>query len=79
MEGWSRRTNDKAGITRIGFAIASVNQNTRQWARAALWRKTGQDFKQDKEAWAKRWDFQGNKPIDGTFLEPWGMPPQAEE
>ena len=28
------------------------NQNTRNWARAALSRKTGQDFAQDKQAWA---------------------------
>ena len=31
------------------------NQNTRNWARAALSRQTGQDFQQDKRAWAKWW------------------------
>jgi hypothetical protein len=55
------------------------NQNTRYWARAALSRKTGQDFKQDKRAWAKWWESQGNKPIDDKFLQPWVMPPQAKE
>ena len=55
------------------------NQNTRHWARAALSRKTGQDFKQDKQAWAKWWESQGNNPIDDKFLQPWVMPPQAKE
>jgi hypothetical protein len=34
------------------------NQNTRMWARAALARITGQDFKQDKEAWEAWWKKQ---------------------
>lgn len=55
------------------------NQNTRQWARAALSRKTGQDFKQDKQAWAKWWESQGNKPIDGGLLQPWVPPPQSKQ
>ncbi len=50
------------------------NENTRNWARAALSRKTGQDFKQDKQAWAKWWLAQGNKPIDEQLLKPAGKP-----
>ncbi len=47
------------------------NQNTRHWARAALARQTGQDFKQDKQAWAKWWESQGHDPIDAELLKPW--------
>ena len=47
------------------------NQNTRNWARAALSRKTGQDFKQDKQAWADWWRTQGNEPIEEKLLKPW--------
>ena len=51
------------------------NQNTRFWARAALARKTGHDFKQDKHAWAKWWQDQGHRPIPKEFLKPWEAPP----
>lgn len=47
------------------------NQNTRNWARAALARQTGQDLKQDKQAWANWWQAEGQKPIDPKLLEPW--------
>jgi hypothetical protein len=46
------------------------NQNTRMWARAALARTTGQDFKQDKQAWAEWWQSQGHEPIDAALVEP---------
>ena len=46
---------------------------------AALSRKTGQDFKQDKQAWAKWWESQGNNPIDDKFLQLWVPPPQSKE
>jgi hypothetical protein len=52
------------------------NQNTRFWARAALARKAGQDFKQDKQAWAKWWQDQGHPPVDKQFLEPYQTPPK---
>ncbi|MFH0794003.1 MAG: hypothetical protein V2A74_08225 [bacterium] len=52
------------------------NQNTRNWARAALARKTGQDFTQDKQAWANWWQSQGHEPIAGEFLKPYTPPPQ---
>ena len=35
------------------------NQNTRMWARAALARKTGKDFKDDKQAWTDWWNEEG--------------------
>ena len=46
------------------------NQNTRNWARAALSRETGQDFKKDKLAWAKWWQSQGHEPVAAEFLRP---------
>ena len=52
------------------------NQNTRNWARAALSRKTGQDFLKDKAAWAKWWQEQGHDPLDEKFLKPTPVPPQ---
>jgi len=55
------------------------NQNTRHWARAALSRKTGQDFRQDKQAWAKWWHDQGHAPIDEKFLKPWEKPTKIEK
>ena len=51
------------------------NQNTRFWARAALARKTGQDLKQDKQAWAKSWQDQGHPLIDQKLLKPYEPPP----
>lgn len=47
------------------------NQNTRNWARAALARKTGQDFGQDKLAWANWWRSQGHDAIQPEFLKSW--------
>ena len=55
------------------------NQNTRFWARAALARKTGQDFKQDKQAWAKWWQDQGHTPIDKDLLKPYEAPPAPDQ
>jgi hypothetical protein len=54
------------------------NQNTRFWARAALARKTGQDLKQDKQAWARWWQEQGHPAVDKNFLKPYEPPPQNE-
>ena len=50
------------------------NQNTRNWARAALARHTGQDFGQDKTAWAAWWKDQGHEPVATAFLAPWSPP-----
>jgi len=46
------------------------NQNTRKWARAALARKTGQDFAEDKQAWAKWWQEHGHDAISPELLKP---------
>jgi hypothetical protein len=46
------------------------NQNTRKWARAALSRKLGQDFAEDKQAWAKWWQEHGHVAINQEFLQP---------
>ena len=51
------------------------NQNTRMWAQAALSRTTGQDFKQDKQAWADWWKSQGHDAIDTALLKPYQAPP----
>jgi hypothetical protein len=74
----ARQESDEA-VPLLVSLVDHGNQNTRQWARAALSRKTGQDFQQDKQAWAQWWQFQGNNPIDSKFLQPWMMPPQAKE
>lgn len=50
------------------------NQNTRNWSRAALSRQTGQDFKQDKQAWARWWQEQGHNPIAEILLKPYEAP-----
>ena len=55
------------------------NQNTRLWARAALWRQTHQDFKQDKQAWAKWWQENGHPPIGEPFLRPYEPPAPAKK
>lgn len=54
------------------------NQNTRMWARAALARHTGQDFKEDKAAWAKWWQAQGHPPVEPKYLEPWQPPAEVK-
>jgi len=46
------------------------NQNTRLWARAALSRMAGDDFKTDKAAWNKWWVAKGHDAIDARLLRP---------
>ena len=53
------------------------NQNTRFWARAALARMAGDDFKADKQAWNKWWVGQGHEAIDDKLLKPY-TPPRSE-
>ena len=50
------------------------NQNTRFWARAALARMAGDDFKTDKPAWNKWWVGKGHKAIDEKLLKPYAPP-----
>ena len=54
------------------------NQNTRMWAVAALSRKTGQDLRKDKRAWAAWWQAQGHQAIEKKFLQPWTPPGKTE-
>lgn len=54
------------------------NQNTRFWARAALARMAGNDFKTDKQAWNKWWIGQGHAPINPDMLKPF-TPPTAKK
>jgi HEAT repeat protein len=52
------------------------NQNTRFWARAALARMAGNDFKDDKQAWNKWWVGTGREAIDAKLLKPFTPPVQ---
>lgn len=69
----ARQESDDAVPVLVGL-VDHGNQNTRHWARAALSRKTGQDFKQDKQAWAKWWQDQGHDAIDEKYLKPTEAP-----
>jgi HEAT repeat protein len=71
----ARQQSDKAVPLLISL-VDHGNQNTRKWARAALARHTGQDFKQDKQAWAQWWEAEGHEPIEDGLLKPW-QPPSA--
>ena len=73
------RQNSDAAVPLLISLVDHGNQNTRFWARAALARKTKQDLKQDKQAWAKWWQEQGNDPIDDQFLKPWQPASAVEE
>jgi len=69
----ARQQSDEAVPLLISL-VDHGNQNTRNWARAALARTMGQDFKQDKPAWAKYWEGQGHKPVGSEFLKPTEKP-----
>ena len=72
----ARQESEEAVPMLIGL-VDHGNQNTRFWARAALARKTGQDFKQDKQAWAKWWQEQGHAGLDKELLKPYEPPTQT--
>ena len=74
----ARQESDEAVPLLISL-VDHGNQNTRFWARAALARKTGQDFKQDKPAWAKWWQGQGHGVIDKELLKPYEAPAVPEK
>jgi hypothetical protein len=74
----ARQESDEAVPLLISL-VDHGNQNTRFWARAALARKTGQDFKQDKQAWAKWWQEQGHAAIEKDLLKPYEAPPVPEK
>ena len=73
----ARQDSDLAVPLLIGL-VDHGNQNTRMWARAGLSRKTGQDFKEDKQAWAEWWQAQGHEAIDDELLKPWKAPASEE-
>jgi hypothetical protein len=66
----ARHESDEA-VPLLVSLVDHGNQNTRHWARAALARKTGKDFGQDKQTWAKWWQEQGHGAIDPERLKPW--------
>jgi hypothetical protein len=70
----ARQESDEAVPLLISL-VDHGNQNTRMWARAALARKTGRDFKQDKQAWAAWWEEQGHDQVDPALLKAWAAPP----
>ena len=71
----ARQESDEAVPLLISL-VDHGNQNTRKWARAALARKTGEDFQEDKPSWAAWWEEQGHPPVDEHLLEPY-QPPTA--
>lgn len=64
------RQESDAAVPLLVSLVDHGNTNTRKWARAALARITGQDFKEDKRAWAAWWQEQGHPPIAEEFLQP---------
>ena len=68
------RQQSKAAVPLLISLVDHGNQNTRFWARGALARMAGDDFKADKEAWNKWWVGQGNESIDPKLLKPWKSP-----
>jgi hypothetical protein len=72
------RQESPAAVPLLVSLVDHGNQNTRFWARAALARMAGDDFKTDKQAWNKWWVAAGHEPIDAKLLKP-NTPPPAEE
>jgi len=68
------RQNSDEAVPLLISLVDHGNQNTRLWAEAALVRKTGQEFRKDKQAWAKWWEREGHQPIEQKYLEPWRPP-----
>lgn len=65
----ARQTSTDA-VPQLISLVDHGNQNTRFWARAALARISGEDFKTDKQAWNRWWISQGHASIDPALLEP---------
>src|SRR5439155_5160197 len=72
------RQESPAAVPLLVSLVDHGNQNTRFWARAALSRLAGDDFKTDKQAWNKWWTAAGHDPIDAKLLKPY-TPPPAEQ
>jgi len=78
VAGLARQESDEAVPLLVGL-VDHGNQNTRMWARAALARRTGQDFKQDKQAWAAWWKAEGHESIETGAVKPAEGARPAEE
>lgn len=73
------RQDDPSVVPVLVPLVDHGNQNTRMWARASLVRLTGQNFGDDKKAWAKWWNDSGHQPaIDIAQLKPWKPIGEAE-
>jgi beta-lactamase regulating signal transducer with metallopeptidase domain/HEAT repeat protein len=66
------RQDEISAVPHLVDLVDHGNQNTRMWARASLSRLTGQNFDEDKKAWAQWWNMQGKEPqVDVSALKPW--------
>lgn len=68
------RQESPAAVPLLISLVDHGNQNTRFWARAALARMAGADFKTDKQAWNRWWVSKGHDSIDPKLLQPWTPP-----
>jgi beta-lactamase regulating signal transducer with metallopeptidase domain len=69
------RLGDESVVPDLVNLVDHGNKNVRMWARASLVRLTGQNFADDKQAWARWWNGAGKEPkIDLAELKPWTPP-----
>jgi beta-lactamase regulating signal transducer with metallopeptidase domain len=69
------RLGDESVVPALVPLVDHGNQNTRMWARASLVRLTGQNFKDDKQAWGSWWNNAPKEPrINLSELKPWTPP-----
>jgi hypothetical protein len=68
------RQQSDAAVPLLVSLVDHGNQNTRFWARGALARMAGNDFKTDKAAWNAWWVGAGHDPIAPELLKPWVSP-----
>jgi len=65
------RQQSDAAVPLLVSLVDHGNENTRMWARAALARMAGDDFRADKAAWNKWWVGGGHPAIEAELLKPW--------
>jgi hypothetical protein len=56
------RIGDERAIPELVYLVNYFEENTRMWARASLYRLTGQWFGGDREAWGNWWNQTGGEP-----------------
>ena len=56
------RIGDESAILELIYLVDYFNENTRNWAKASLYRLTGEWFGDDREAWGQWWNEQGGDP-----------------